>query len=211
MEILRNVAPFMQPSPVKNPGGDCFACALTAAVRALFPDRPLDFGAAWDLFKEKDSSGNETLSHTWGSFERVVWKLRALGYPIEQRHDIVTPRVDLRHWSHPWWFSIPDDEWAYRLEAWLAAGWIAFAEMEHDGKGPYTAQGYVNVIDHFVVLDGQRHFWKRFDGDGSASLEHETHVVCSARGPYWIRTRDLLLKHGVAGLSLVRVDRRAYR
>lgn len=206
-EVLRSVAPFMQPKPPKNPGGDCFACAVTAVVRHLFPDRPISFEAAWDLFKEKNSSGTETLSHTWGSFQRVIWKLRADGYPVEMRQDIVVPRIDLQHWSHPWWFSVPDDEWAYRLEAWLAAGWLAFAEMEFDGKGPYTREGFINVIDHFIVLDGQRHFWKPM-GHGGSGLEHETHVVCSARGAYWMRTRDLLLKHGVAGLTLVRVDRR---
>lgn len=208
IEVFRGVAPFPQPSPARNPGGDCFACALTAAVRALYPEHPIAFEAAWDAFKAKNSSGDEVVSNSWGSFERAVWRLRELGYALELRHDIVTPRVDLRHWSHAWWFAIPDDEWAYRLEAWLAAGWIALAEMDFDGKGPYTPEGYVNSIDHFVVLDGQRHLWKRLEHTSGSALEHETHVVCSARGAYRMRTHDLLLKHGVAGLTLVRADRR---
>lgn len=206
-EFLRGVAPFMQPKPARNPGGDCFACALTAAVRSLYPDRPLAFDSAWECFKAKNSSGDEVVSNSWGSFEAAVWRLRELGYPLEFRRDIITPRVDLSHWSHAWWFAIPDGEWAYRLEAWLSAGWIALAEMELDGKGPYTPEGCINVIDHFVVLDGQRIGWESMSGGGQA-LEYHTHVVCSAKGAYWMRTRELLLKHGVAGLTLIRRDAR---
>lgn len=211
-EVLRGVAPFMQPSPAKNPGGDCFACALTAAVCHFYPEKPLDFDAAWESFKRSSSSGEPVLSNSWGSIWYAAHALRQQGYELEVHLDLVVPQYDVRRFSHAWYHSIPTHDWAPRLEAWLAAGWLALAEMDYDGQGPVRPDGSLNVIDHFVLLDGQRDFWKRSETlPGSAALAHETHVVCSAKGAYWIDTRDLLFKHGVAGLTLIRRDARTYR
>lgn len=95
--------------------------------------------------------------------------------------------------------------WAYRLEGWLSAGWLAIAQMNYAGAGPVNANGTHNSPDHFVCLDGQRHFWQESAVvKGAASFEHETHVVCSAKGVYWIDTADLVKKHGVGAIMLIR-------
>lgn len=211
--MIANVEPFRQPKPAKNPGGDCFACTITAAIRHFFPDRPIDFADAWDAFLEKTADKDAVLSNTWWTMRtKVFWKLREQGYPLEYRVDFVYPTFDLEHFSACWWRPIPVEAWAYRLEAWLSAGWVALVEMNFDGRGPTNPDGSANLNDHFVILDGQRHFWKPHSGvKGAHSLAHETHVVCSAKGGYWIETKDLLERHGVAAIILMRPDKRVYR
>lgn len=206
--ILLGVKPFPQPSPAKNPGGDCFACALKAAVDHLFPEKPADFDIVWNAFMRETSSGDQQLSNTWPTMRSAPYQLHRHGYSLEVHADLVMPSFNVEVWSHSWWQMEPENEWAYRLEAWLAAGWVALAEMNFAGAGLFSPDGTMNTIDHFIVLDGQRHYWQRHATlQGAASLEHETHVVCSARGAYWIRTRDLLRKHGVAGLRLIRREK----
>lgn len=210
-EILLGVKPLMQPQPHKNPSGDCFACALKAAIDHLYPERPVNFDAVWNAFKVTPYGGGEkVLSNTWPTMCIAAYALRDQGYDLDVHADIVTPQFEVDHHSHAWFRMHPTMEWAYRLEAWLAAGWLVLVEINYAGAGPYNQDGTSNNADHFVVLDGQRHFWKRFE-TGGASLTHETHVVCSARGAYWIDTHDLMRKHGVAGLRLIRRDEREYR
>lgn len=204
-EILRNVAVFPQPSPPKNPGGDCFACSLKAAVDALYPDRPIPFNVVWEAFKVDAYGGGKVLSNTWTTMERAAQALVEHDYRLAVRHDIALATINLEYWSHSWGLPHEEGLWAYRLEAWLAAGWLALAEMNFAGAGPVTADGSRNGTDHFVCLDGQRHFWRAHATvQGASSLEHETHVVCSARGAYWIDTADLLRKHGVGAIILIR-------
>ena len=205
-EIIRNIAPFPQPVPNKNPGGDCFACSLKAVIDGLFPERPIPFDAAWESFKVEAYGGGTVLSNTWPTMRRAIASIRDRGYDLQTRHDIALVAVDIETWSYTWGLSINEEEWSYRLEAWLSAGWLALAEVNFAGTGPITPNGYRSSADHFVCLDGQRHFWKPNLEFGGASLDHETHVVCSARGAYWINTADLLRKHGAAGLILVRKD-----
>ena len=212
-EIIRNVAPFPQPSPAKNPGGDCFACTLKAVVDALYPERPIPFDAAWEAFKVEAYGGGKVLSNCWPTMESAVYALRGEGYDLAVRRDFALAEVDLEHWSYAWGVRVDENAWAYRLEAWLAAGWLASVEMNYAGVGPVdVARCRFNGTDHFACVDGQRHFWKESATvKGASSLEHETHVVCSARGAYWIDTGDLLWKHGVGAIYLVRRDVTARR
>src|SRR6185312_15435470 len=176
-EILLGVRRFPQPIPHKNAGGDCFACALTAAVNFLFPEKPVAFDDVWNCFLVQASDGKPLLSNCWPTMYRAICELRSRGYAIEHRRDIVLPVFDVDTWSHSWWHAEPTHEWACRLEAWLSAGWVALAEMNLDGKGLFNADGTMNAIDHFAVLDGQRHYWKKHPTvEGAASLSHETHV-----------------------------------
>lgn len=208
IEVLLNVQPFMQPTPKRNPGGDCFACALTAAVRYLYPDNPVDFNRAWDGFIVESSDGTPMLSNTWSTMWCAACSLHP-DYPMEVRHDLVMPTWEIERHGNCWWRPRIMPEWAYRLEAWLSAGWVALTEVSLEPHGPLLPDGRENMNDHFVVLDGQRHFWKDIAHfPGAKSLAHETHVVCSAKGAYWIDTDQLLHKHGAAGLYLLRKDRR---
>jgi hypothetical protein len=203
-EILLGVKPFMQPYPLRNSTGDCFACALTAAVRHLYPEDPISFETVWDAFVVKSlPDGDPVLCNTWGTMASTApHALRKYGYDLQIHRDIVMPSPDLRNWSHAWGFQICGHEFAMRLEAWLSAGWIAISEVNLAGDSGRS-------IDHYVLLDGQRQYWeKNKDHPGVSTGMAQTHVVCSARGEYWINTGDLLKKHGTAGLVLIRKDER---
>ena len=204
-EVLRGIAPFPQPQQKRNPGGDCFACAMTAVVRAEFPDRPIQFEQVWEAWKVEASDGSKVLSNSWPTCWTAA---HALGddYRMECRYDLVRPETRMEWFSQAWGqVMAPEEEWSYRLEAWLSAGWLAMVEVNLSGGGPFTEDLRHNVTDHFIVLDGMRHYWKAHEAvSGAWSLKHDAHVVCSARGCYWIGVRDLLLKHGANGLFLMR-------
>ena len=222
--MLLNIKPFMQPHPKRNPGGDCFACALTAALQHLFPERTVDFNKIWECFereqKESDGSTSKHLINYWGGMDDAITNARwHLGYSLHVYTDMVYPRYNQDQWSHAFGYTqYPEGEWSRRVEAWLAAGYVILIEMALDGIGPFTDKGLQNHTDHFALIDGQRKFWKRekhsyTDKDGvtkefeSGGEQHETHVVCSAKGAYWIKTRDLMHWHGVNAFYILRRDK----
>lgn len=205
-EILLGVKPFLQPSPGRNPGGDCFACSLKAATDYLYPENPIDFNLAWESFEETSVGGNRVLSNCWPTMAwRAPYALHEHGYKFDLHRDLLMPQPDLDHHSYSWGFQVNEQEWSLRLHAWLSAGWVAIAEQSFPPLPAVTPDGRKNHTDHFVVLDGQRSFWQESSLlPGASSLEHETHVVCSAKGAYWIDTKDLLNLHGVNALVLLR-------
>ena len=50
LEFCHNIERVAQPVPARNPGGDCFACAATAGLRFLFPERTVNLDDVWDMF-----------------------------------------------------------------------------------------------------------------------------------------------------------------
>ena len=50
IEVCHNVERVAQPVPARNPGGDCFACAATAGLRFLYPERSVTLDEVWDMF-----------------------------------------------------------------------------------------------------------------------------------------------------------------
>lgn len=213
--VLLNIQPFLQPSPGRNPGGDCFACSLKAAVDYLYPDNPIDFNTAWEAFQVKSISGTDVLANSWPTMAwGAPYALHSKGYKVDVHRDVVMPTPDLDHYSYSWGFRTDDQEWSKRLEAWLSAGWVAITNQSFQPTPAVTPDGLQNHTDHFVVLDGQRSYWQESKDGMSASLEHETHVVCSGKGAYWIKTKDLLHMHGVNALVLIRrseYPRRSYK
>lgn len=50
VEVCHNIERVAQPTPARNPGGDCFACAATAGMRFLYPERSVQLDDVWDMF-----------------------------------------------------------------------------------------------------------------------------------------------------------------
>jgi hypothetical protein len=209
IEFCHNVKPFPQPHPQKNPGGDCFACSLTAVLQHLFPDNPPKFETVWDYFMTKYLNSEEKgLSNTWTGMKKAFSTARYEdGYPLEYTYDLVLPRYDWEHFSYAFYPRIPSDgDYSRRLEGWLRSGWIALTEINMYGPGPF-ADGRYNDTNHFIALDGTRELWepwKSSSGEESMTLEYYIHVVCSVKGAYWIKTRELMKMYGAAGWWLVR-------
>jgi hypothetical protein len=226
-QVCHNVIEYLQPHQKRNPGGDCFACATTAIIKHLFPEKEVDFDKIWSAWKcAQDTKGNKVLSNTWHGLQQVFpalsWDDQYGGpFKTEQRIFFPYPRFDFRNYSCTFGVSaslnnLQEQEWAYGVEAYLAAGWIGMVEINMHGIEE-TKWNQMSHSDHFVVIDGQRHFWHytdhEYDGkkSWSGTLKHETHVVCSAKGPYWISTRELLAKHGAGAVYFVRRDQRLVR
>jgi hypothetical protein len=213
--IYRDVRVFPQPSPKRNPGGDCFACALTAGLRALFPDREVDFNRVWEFWQkdqtEPDGSKRTLLRNTWDGTRIALVNANYDGdFPIEYRVDFVAPNYgEPEQWPYTFGGCHAGYEWAVRLEAWLAAGWLALSVINYagnPGRGEWK-DGYRLSDDHFVLLDGVRPFWKKHPTvEGAASLKYEIHVVCSAAEgrEYWIDLDDLRDVHGAGAWWLFR-------
>jgi hypothetical protein len=205
IEVCHNIAPFMQPKPDRNQGGDCFACALTAALRHLYPERPVTFDAAWEYFMVESVGGGRMLSNTWPGMRRALYNAHADGYRLEIANDLVLPDFNVDHHSYPWWQSLPTTAYARRLEGYLRG--VAFTEIRFDGSGPRTPQGEIRATDHFVALDGLRMGWEPI-GEAGRVMRYHVHVVCSAKGAYWIGLDEFLLGYGGAGWWLCRRDER---
>lgn len=196
--MILNVKPVMQPHPVKNPGGDCFACALCAAVNYLRPDQPTPFEKAWNWFVRE---GND-LVNTWTGMGDALWRA-AHELNLEHTCDwgISFQHLDPRRAGHAFPFVDMDGTYAQRLEAYLSAGWVALACIQESGIGPYDEKFYAHTEDHFVVLDGVE------QRDGGRSHPHKNtfiHVVCSKNGPYWAEALIFGRKHGAGAWWLVR-------
>jgi hypothetical protein len=222
--ICHNIVPFMQPHPTRNPGGDCFACATVAAVNWMFPEKPILFDHAWESWQaeqtETDGSKRKYLRNAWRGERIMVCNLKTdHDYEMEYRYEYVPPQISTDY--HTMWHAysfgpnVSEGDFAYALEAWLSAGWVILTEISLAPVGKFDQNGAMNHTDHFILLDGQKHYWEYKDmilSDGkkswSGGLKHETHVVCSVKGAYWIKTQDLMNKHGAGAWFLMRRDTR---
>lgn len=140
------------------------------------------------------------VSCTWNGMQDAIWRARADGWPVEMHIDMVTPEFDPRRWGYGWPVVWAGDDYVYRLEAWLAAGWVALTVVDLDGRGPIIDGALLNSTDHFLVLDGARIGWQERDG-GGASQVVEVHVVDSSG-------RNITGGYGGTPWLLVRRDER---
>lgn len=205
-EVCLNVAPVHQPSPARNPGGDCFACSLTAALRHVYGRDDISFDDCWECFKTERGA----LYNCWPGMRAALYAASGKFYDygrLEIEVDFVQPYFDPQCFAHqrP---TFDAGRYADRLEGHLRSGWIALVEYDHHGAGP-VSEGRWNAPDHFALIDGVRTFWKPVAAVPGASGEaHEIHIVCSARGAFWIDLDEFAFKHGAGAWWLVRKDER---
>jgi hypothetical protein len=199
----------MQPSPVKNPGGDCFACALAAVLRHISGEE-VDFERVFHYWEQESDSGKSLVNNTWMGLQSALINALRDGFDIEYVNDFVAPIWKPEVFGHAFWLSIPESQWARRLESWLSAGWVAMAVIDYDGRGPVLPNGKFNCDNHFIAIDGFCSEYVPHETVAGAKIHvNSAHVVCSVRGAYWITIDDLLTKHGAAALWLVRKRDRA--
>lgn len=203
-ELCINVKPYPQPRPRKNPAGDCFACALTAGLRHLFPDSYPDFNTVFDYFLVPMSGGGKTISNTWYGIQKAFTAAIEDGYSLESKVEILLPDFELDKWSYTFYRCYPSAErYNNRLEEMLKDGWIALQSINYDGKGAINTNGTINDSDHFVVVDGVKEQQETLS-ECCDILQHYVHVVCSVKGGYWIKTADFMLKHGASAWLFIR-------
>jgi hypothetical protein len=222
-EYCHNIAVFPQPVPARNPGGDCFACAVTATFQYIYGAQAPTFDQVWEAFQREveyvrngEVCRQVQLENSWSGYRVALYNLRALVGPFDVQTDFaargVPPFGHDSGDSMAWCPIVDEGQWGHRLDAWLRAGWYAFACIRMDpnptGEWVLTEEGPRRVsTDHFVVLDGIRSGWRAVERfPGAKSFETQVHVVCSARGgrAYWIDVDTFLREHGAGAWWLVR-------
>jgi hypothetical protein len=217
-----NVPVIPQRSPSRNPGGDCFAAALNAAMSFMFGESAPSYDECWEAFQSEQTSGNGEkwihLGNTWPGMRDALYKLSGSGWKLEIFADTVAPRAeDPERFSYCWGAKVDGYEWARRLDAWLRAGYLALGEVMLNGceTGEWcvgsNGRPQRNTNDHFVLYDGVRCGWRSHEVvPGASSLVYQVHVVCSSRGgrAYWIDVDEHLRNHGAGGWWLVARDTR---
>lgn len=158
--------------------------------------------------KLREQENAPPVSNNWRGMDKALWAARSNGWEVEVAYDMVIPQFDPREWGYGWPMIWAGDTYAQRLEAWLAAGWIALTVCDLDGRGPII-DGKLNSTNHFLVLDGARTYWKSRE-DGGASQVSEVHVVDSSTRDItgWLNARDWERMYGGTPWMLVRRDNR---
>jgi hypothetical protein len=200
-EYCQGIQPVPQPQPRRNPGGDCFACAMAAALRYLFPAAPPTFDQAFDFFVE-----NGHVDNVWFKLHDAIVRARGAGYRVV---DFVEPgyhlELNFERYGHAWLNQDPGYPYLYKLEGLLRAGWVAITRIQFAGAGPFTPDGMFRDADHFVLLDGAKICLEPVEGLPDAkSYEAYVHVVCSVRGAYWAPLQKFSRLHGGATWWLIR-------
>lgn len=219
--FCHGVAVVPQPVPHRNPGGDCFACATTAAMRHFFGERAPSFDQVWECYQKENirsDTGEKWLSLTnhWEGYRHAFINLERYVGGLEHFVDFVEPKFERHRASCDWGIHVDGYDWARRLDAWLRSGHLAFASIHYAGNptGEWlqTPEGPRRVsTDHVVVLDGVRCGWKRHATvAGAKTFVYQVHVVCSARGgrEYWIDVDTFMREHGAGAWWLIRPEER---
>lgn len=225
LSFCHGIAVFPQPSPARNPGGDCFACSVTATLRHIYGAEAPTFDQVWESFQRTvqfvrngEVAQQTQLENTWDGYRGAFYNLIEYVGRFDIQTDFAARGVpQFGHdsgESMAWWPMVDESQWARRLDAWLRGGWYAFASIRLDpnptGEWLMTDDGPRRVsTDHFVVLDGVRSGWRRRvcpDGMKCGTLVHQVHVVCSARDgrAYWIDVDTFLREHGAGAWWLIR-------
>jgi hypothetical protein len=201
MEYCQGIEPVMQPSPSLNKGGDCFCCSLNAGLKWLGREETLQ--ESYDRFMADAYGGGKVLSNTWPTFYKALDNI----YGIETVVEYIQPEFNLEWYSITFGNIKPAGEYFRRVEGYLRSGWVIFIEYNYAGSGPYNPQnGSINHADHFAILDGVKALWEPTQTEGCRAWTLYVHLVCSAKGAYWIKLDDLLIKHGAGAFIMARKE-----
>jgi hypothetical protein len=82
----------------------------------------------------------------------------------------------------------------------MHGGYYAICSISHAGTGPLKDH------DHWVMLCGQRSVRVPLDEEGSARIDEQVLVSCSAKSPegFWINHLNFLKNHGGYNAILVK-------
>lgn len=226
IEVCHGLERHAQPIPYRNPGGDCFACALAAALPFLYPDQERSsdewFEWAFESFRNGKVHGSDELriDNSFRGFKVALDTVSKDLGRLEIAYEMPEPHFRRATWRdeghNGWAFQVADDRAARILEGYLRGGWVAFATISLDGGGPTVVKDdgsvWFNSIDHFVVLDGIRSVYEEsFNDDGSfrsGSWNDYLHVVDSSARDLtgWHQVRTFMLCHGACAWWIARRD-----
>jgi hypothetical protein len=196
-----DVLPFLQPYPVRTPGGDCFVCATLACLSWLYKDKEFTFDEIYDSFIIKINSEycNEffEIGNSWCSYPSVLeniqrnfnlvdfsWRINSCN-PVFRSNDGGSWHRDKSLYTR-YWKSLLQD---------LESGLIILS-INLDGSGPWVNGKWSNT-DHLVLLDGVRSRLVPLEHFPTASaIVLDVRMVCSVNGVKWISVQDLLDLHG---------------
>ena len=202
VERLLGVAPVPQPSPGVNPGGDCFACATLAMARYFWPEEAAAYTVAdaveWWRTQKVYGSDALAIGNTMSYASRSLANL-----PDPMRLQVITDPwqqwISDEHQPHGPVYGVRN--YGERVEAYLAAGWVAFTDIVMHPAVPHFLKpkpegGYWNTSpDHNLLIDGIRTVVVG-DEEGCGAHTNELHIVCSVRGAYWIDQDTWLREYG---------------
>ena len=183
-QVLHGVKQVPQPSPEIHEGGDCFACSAMAIMRHLFPrhTRDLSVADAVKWFEDTYHRSDKKLINNTMSYARSA--LHASGLDIEVNTDPFSPLITEEMQTTFAW-RMPSS-YAQRVEAYLAAGYVGYVDMNFAGAERGLSQDplpdrpghYIVDGNHIVVLDGIRTYWLESGEEGkdwSATQQTEVH------------------------------------
>ncbi len=118
-EFCLGVERVPNPEPARNDGGDCFACALCAGLRWLFPNREIALDEVWEFFLSNNLY--------YGDTDAVMFALKDAAYaylanPSDERLEILKSAAE----------AIPD-----KKKPLLNNTWTQFEKAVHCAGGKY--------------------------------------------------------------------------
>lgn len=231
-QLLAGVTRFEQPTPTKNPGGDCFACSSFAILRhfcGLREVEPPSYETIWGAWASEEIGGKTFTGGSpwvtekfWLRWQFVTGWQKIL---FQLEYD---PPLALQFQANAFGPKSHDALlFARRVRVYLEAGYLGQVEVQHEPQIDRDRRGEDPLGgDHLIVIDGYReimHPQKWCDGLGhaawSGTYTNEIHVVDSALAGdlvpsvtqgVWVDIGSFVKNHGGWPIWWVRPDPRVY-
>lgn len=185
----------MQPEHHLSPNGrgDCYVCSAHAILKHFGREYTLEqLYAHWCKL---GASNGATYTQTC-RFWRSVRGFDAVTDPPVDLDELIMPNGMGRSF-----FSVT--AMAKRVRVYLEAGYLVHSQCL---STPRREIGWDHpTSNHLVVIDGYREEFDLVEKmPGAQVLRSELHVVCSARGPYWIPVGEWVREQGGFEMWFVR-------